>query len=211
MNHIVVFDFDGVLANSFDSLYSFNKKAFSTIGVNLTRKKYKIFFRGNVHLGFREYIKNEGEYKTYLKFRKENIDTFYSRVRLYPGTKAFLKKIDSKYKIAIASSTHQKFISELLKKNNIEDRFSIVLGTKDYSKEKMLKTIKTKLRGSPSDIIMVSDTAGDINIAQQLGFKTVGVTWGFHSPNLLSRAGSNYIVKNFDELNTTLKILVDRV
>lgn len=50
------------------------------------------------------------------------------------------------------------------------------------------------------DVIMVGDTTLDMNMARAANVRSIGVSWGYQTPEQLLQAGANVIVKNFDEL-----------
>lgn len=202
---ITIFDFDGVIADSFHELYSFNKDTFSSINVNITEEEYRKFFNTNAHLAFREFIKDKKLYNTFLKFRKDNLYNYYSKIKFFPDAVDFLKQLHKDHTLTIASSTPADFISKLLKKNKIQDLFSLVLGTREHSKENILKITSAKLNAPLNTMTMVTDTVGDLKIAKKLGIKTIAVTWGFHSSNTLKQAEPDVIVSTFNELSSSLE------
>lgn len=184
---LVIFDFDGVLADSFETFYPFMADMFGKINIPLSRKDYRELFNENVHLGFKKLIGNEDKYELFQKLRKANYDRYYkkNKPKLFSGVKGVLKQLDKNYILAIASSGKRSNIIGLLKKNNIQKHFSLVLATDEHSKENMIRIILEKYCADPKETIMITDTAGDIKIAKKLGLKTIAVGWGFHGPKIL--------------------------
>jgi len=201
---IIIFDFDGVLADSLYSFYSLIKAGMKEIGLSLTLKQYRNFFIGNVHQGFKSFINNKQKYISFMDFRKNNYDRYYYRknreVKLFPGTSSLVEKLSKKYILAIASSGRKNNIENLLDKNKIKNLFGLVLADSAFTKEGMIKEILNKFSAAPQEAIMISDTVGDVLIAKEIGLKTIAITWGFHSRKLLSSAQPDNIVKNMDKL-----------
>lgn len=197
-----VFDFDGVLADSFQPLYMLNKEAFSFIGIDLSEIDYKNLFKDNVHLGFKSFIKTREDYLKFLEFKKINFGKYYSSVKLFPEVPDFLPKI--KGNRAIVSATLGKFILLLLVKSDLEKLFGLVLGTQDHTKTESFKEMLKKFNALPGETFFVSDTSGDIRSAKSFGLRTVGVTWGFHSEEELSSSGPDKIARDFKELYSYL-------
>lgn len=205
--NLIIFDFDGVLADSFDTLYLLIRDMMVKVGIELSENSYRDLFMDNVHKGFKKIIGNTEKYKIFKKLRDINYDKYYRKYgpKLFPGASKILKKLDKNYIITVASSGKKSNIVGLLKKNKVHKHFDLILATNEHSKESMIREILKKHGNSLKTTIMITDTVGDIKIAKKLGLKTVAVTWGFHSPELLRTAGSNHIIKNFRELQRMLK------
>lgn len=54
------------------------------------------------------------------------------------------------------------------------------------------------------EALMIGDTGHDIGMGRAAGVYTIGVTWGFHTPDELREAGADEIVSSFAELNARL-------
>src|SRR3989344_1562533 len=128
---LIIFDFDGVLADSFGCLYSLIRSGMKHIGLSFTKERYQELFVGNVHQGFKDFINNDQKYLAFSEFRKANYDKYYydegKGVKLFSEAPAFIKKIGKKYILTIASSGKQENIKDLLKKGGVENSFDLIL------------------------------------------------------------------------------------
>jgi|SRR3989344_844186 len=207
--HLIILDFDGVLADSFDTFYLLIKAGMRQVGLSFRPDQYRDLFVGNVHQGFKDFINNKKKYLAFSEFRKTNYDKYYyaknSQVKLFLGTSKFLKKIGKNYTLTIASSGREDNIKNLLKESGVKDIFGLILADSNYSKDTMIREILHKFHAKPKETFMISDTIGDIKIAKKFGLKTIAITWGFHSPELLRTTEPDYIIKNFKELQHLLK------
>ncbi len=200
----IVFDFDGVLADSFDCLYSLNKRALVLVGIDLPIDKYRGFFNSNFHSALKSYIKEPASYEKVLKFRKRNFKAYYSKADLFPEVPLLIKNLATENHLAIASSTKSVFINPLLRRHRLKRYFKKVIGTLDYSKEAVLKEIISATKIKPNQTLMVTDTTGDIQIAKKMGLGTIAVTWGYQPLDLLKKAKPDMIAKTFEELEVML-------
>ena len=207
--HLIIFDFDGVLADSFDTFYLLIKAGMRQVGLSFRPDQYRDLFVGNVHQGFKDFINNKKKYLAFSEFRKTNYDKYYyaknSQVKLFLGTSKFLKKISKDYILTIASSSREDNIKNLLEQNGIKNLFDLILADSATSKAGMIKEILNKFKTTPKKTIMITDTVGDLKVAKKFGLKTIAITWGFHSPELLRTTEPDYIIKNFKELQHLLK------
>jgi len=200
---LIIFDFDGVLADSFDSFFSLTRAGMKFIGLSLTPDQYRNLFMGNVHQGLMGFINNEEKYSAYSEFRKNNYDKYY-KVRLFSGVVESLKQLQKNYILTITSSGNKTNILNLLNKNNADNLFDLILATNEYTKENMVKETIAKFKVAPKETIMITDTVGDIKIAKEFGLKTIAVTWGFHSEKMLKSSDPNFVAQSFEELQKIL-------
>src|SRR3989344_9668012 len=110
----LIFDFDGVLADSFETFYPLLRDSMAHIGFKLNPNQYRDFFIGNVHQSLKDFVNDEKRYLDMMEFRKNNYDKYYydpdNKAELFSGATEFLKKIDKKYTLAVASSGRQSNI-----------------------------------------------------------------------------------------------------
>ena len=52
----------------------------------------------------------------------------------------------------------------------------------------------------PEDTVMIGDTVFDMQMARSAQACAIGVSWGYHEPEELSRAGARCVIESFDEL-----------
>jgi len=206
---VIIFDFDGVLVDSFDAFYPLIRDGMKKIGLPFTPDQYRNLFIGNVHRGFKDFINNKNKYEIFKEFRTANYDKYYYDkklgAKLFPGALKFIKKISEKYILSVASSGKRDNIKNLLKEKGAEDLFGLILANFNYSKDTVIGEILDKFHVKPKETFMITDTVGDIEVAKKLGLKTIAVTWGFHSEELLRSAKPDHIANNFKMLYKILR------
>lgn len=175
-NRLLMFDFDGVIVDSYDAAFAAAIKQVPT----LTEERYKGFFMGNV---YREATKQTGIdtvphvddpfFQTYIPLLMKSEPT--------PGIRGALEILSKHFHCVVVSSTINSPIEEYLKKHDMMHFFELVYGA-DVHK---LKTEKIKMAmkkfGLPhSSCLFVTDTVGDIREATRVDVQSVAVSWGFH-------------------------------
>ena len=203
----IIFDFDGVLADSFEMFYSLISQSMHLAGLTISRTQYRDLFLGNVHREFKNFLKTEEKYKLFTDFRSSNYARYYARTKLFDEVVNFLQQIKENYFIAIASSGKRDAIVKLLQKNRIKHYFDLICTTDKMTKENILMGIISESGNNSRETTMVTDTVGDLVVAKKIGIKTVAVTWGFHSAKTLKSAKPDYIARNFKILHKQLEIL----
>lgn len=206
---LIIFDLDGVLADSFSCFYPLIRDGMASVGISISENQYKNLFKENIHKALENFINNSKQHLAFVKFRSEHYDQYYRThyPKLFPGTIKTLDNLKKHYFLSIASSGKIDNIQGLLKKNGIYDLFDAVLATSDHTKEKMIMKILAEFKVRPKETIMITDTTGDINIAKKVGLKTIAVSWGFHGLDLLLESKPDCIANNFRELKLSVKSL----
>ncbi|MFZ1019368.1 MAG: HAD-IA family hydrolase [Minisyncoccia bacterium] len=177
---IILFDFDGVLANTHIMCYEIHKELNPDL-------EYK-FFQSLSHGNFPElYQKAEKENKIignpnfYSKYEK-----CLSGLETSKELKETIVKLCKKYCLCIISSTASDKIVPFLKKETILEKFKIILGSDIHtSKINKIKKLLADYKISPKDAVFVTDTTGDIMEARECGVESIAVSWGLHDKEYL--------------------------
>lgn len=196
----VIFDFDGVLADSFESLYRLNAFAFHRLGLPLNEANYRDLFNGNIHKKLKLLIGDERALKKCVDIKKKHFGKFYGNVRLYPFSAILVRTLSNKFSLAIVSSTHALFIKELLEKVHLEGYFRVILGSSAESKADELRKAMSAMSSSPEETVFITDTAGDLRIGKQLGVETLAASWGFHNEENLRNVKPAHVFNNHRDL-----------
>ncbi len=208
MKSLIIFDFDGVLADSFNTFYPLLRDAMKHAGLSLTPDQYRNLFMGNVHQGIKEFTKDDKKYETAMEFRNSNYDKYYYdkrlKVKLFPEAVKFLKEVSKSYILTVASSGRENNIKNLLEESGVKELFGAILANAETSKEGMLKELLSKFNAEPKKSVLITDTVGDIKVAKKCGLKTIAVTWGFHSEEVLGSAKPDFMAKSFKEIQKIL-------
>lgn len=193
---LIVFDFDGVIVNTFDSAFAIMRDLRDG---NLTEDEYRDWFNGNV----------------YQKLDPNLVDVFFKRfapklleTEPVPGMVELIRVLKDQGKcLVIVSSTLDEPIRAYLERQGIEDCFERIYGaTTAISKTEKLRMALVDNNTEASDSVFVTDTLGDIHTATKIGMPSIAVTWGYH-PEKALREGRP---KAISETVESLKILLSK-
>lgn len=197
MTKHILFDFDGVIVDTFDLSFAVAQLSRPW----LTADEYREWFNGNVYESIAkdarepiaQYASNDSYFKEYC-VRLENVVP-------YPGMREIIADLASRHKLSIITSCYDTVIVEFLEKHGLHSFFSDVLGAQtDRSKINKMKTMLTKYQHEPQEFLFITDTVGDIREAAHVGIPAIGVTWGTHSRTALEGATPTRIVETPAEL-----------
>lgn len=196
---LIVFDFDGVIENTYEKHLEFSKKNIS----GLTREEHRKLFEGNVHTE-REKLSSR---LTGFDFRKHFVE-YRSNLKIKPEIRAELLKLSEGYTLGIITSSREKSIRSYLDQNNLTQLFSFVYGYEtEQSKTEKFELVMKKFNLTKKEIIFVADTLGDILEAKKAGIETIGIDSGFHEKSRLEKGKPLRIISRFSQVLPTVKEL----
>ncbi len=194
----IVFDFDGVLVNTYESHFQiFNKK------YNLNRELHKRLFEGNVH-----------EKRAKLEIKDSDISTFnllqknLSKRKIKKDILNVLKELKKDYLLFIVSSNKEIILKEFLYKQKLQNLFEDIFGFEtEIKKDEKFGLLLKKYKLNKNEVIFVTDTLGDILEVKKLKIKTIAVDFGFHEKERLEKGEPLAIISSFEEISEIIKKL----
>lgn len=123
----------------------------------------------------------------------------------YDGIMDLLKTLQEK-KIPLGICTNkQNFAAQIIAKKILSPiKFSEVIGDEPGKPRKPDPTraleIAKKFSVQPSEVAYFGDTAVDMNTANNAGFLSIGVTWGFRPESELKESGAKIIIHHPKEI-----------
>ena len=142
--------------------------------------------------------------KEFLEFYLKNCS---NRSYLYPNVFNTLKKLKSKFRVALCTNKKQFITEKILTDFKIEGFFDCVLGSDSKIKLKpdtdMLEYCLNECHVKPEQAIMVGDSSNDIIPAKALRMKSIYVTYGYGKIEKSTKP--DYIIDSFNEVLSILK------
>lgn len=114
------------------------------------------------------------------------------------------------YRLFVATNSHREAAVQALRKTGLESYFEKLYTRDDVGKMKprpdILLKILSELKIYPSNLIYVGDSINDFRAASAAGARFIGVSWGYHSAEEMTKAGVTQIVHSPRELLNHLGI-----
>jgi len=175
MPKLIIFDFDGVIVDSLHAAHS----VWAEAGATITVTEYTKHFEGNIHSAPKPIAT--------LDFAA-SYATKTPLLKTFPGIYEVIKTLSQHYVLTINSSSYTDMIRQVLVNHNLSSYFHSVLGADvATSKVEKIKLAIANHQTAPDQTIMITDTLGDLREANQVGLKTIAVTWGFHDLTTLQK------------------------
>jgi len=187
----IIFDFDGVIHNTYDLAYKINVGIF---GEKLTEDKYRDFFNGNI---FKNKDLKKKDNDDYFKLQNEA----FKYLKIDENIKNNLEKLHEKYALFIISSNQEEALNTYFQNNKFTHIFKEIMGAETHqSKVEKFKYLFEKYKLNMNDCVFVTDTLGDILEGNKAGIKTIAVDFGFHKRDRLEKGNPFKIVSSFDDV-----------
>jgi phosphoglycolate phosphatase len=194
----LIFDFDGVIADSLDFFYhSYNNVAKRVPVESITKQKArKLLSENSRRFVFPEanFLKKIYFFSQLISEMKENID----KIELVPGMKHTLENLFLENELYISSKNLPSVISNFLMKHGLRDYFSRIYSLGFFGKRSSFRHILK--RHNRSRVLFITDTCSDILHARKLGIKALGCSWGLDSAQRLRKAKPLKVVRNRKQL-----------
>jgi HAD superfamily hydrolase (TIGR01509 family) len=211
----VVFDFDGVLANSEPLHFRAFREVLAQERVDLTEDDYYGRYLGFDDAGAFEAIAADrgirwanGTVSTLVQLKAARMEMLERDVSvLFPGARTAVERLAAVCPLAIASGALRPEILRVLDREDLTRHFHAIVGAEDapackpapdpYLRALDLLESATGVSRSPRECVAVEDSRWGLQSAAAAGLRTVGVTHTYPADAL---AGAELVVSHLDSL-----------
>ncbi|MCA1563098.1 MAG: HAD family phosphatase [Acidobacteria bacterium] len=213
MSHAIVFDFDGVLADSEPLHLRAYQNVFESLGTTLTSEEYYTHY-----LGFddQDVFRAAGSAKGLL-FDTRQLEALIedkSRVLeglvaaggvLYPGASECIARMASAFPLGIASGSLRHEIEAVLRREGVDRYFRFIVGSGDTRQSKPAPDPyirAAELHGlPPAACVAIEDSRWGIESAKAAGMWCVGITHSYPRHEL---AAADVVIDKLAEITPGL-------
>ena len=206
MKKAVIFDLDGTLADSLESIWYCANYAIGTCGFDpIPLEKYNIFVGDGADTLIKRCLAysgdTEGEYfeKAFLQYQLFFKEHCMYHVKPYDGIPETLDALkQAGIKIAVFSNKPHERTVDVVETLFGKDYFDEILGQADDRPKKPSPNgvfyLAEKLGVEIQDIAYVGDTSTDMMTGKSAGAWTIGVPWGFRGRDELEKYKADVII-----------------
>ncbi len=202
--NLVMFDYDGVIV---DSLQVFSQSFIAACRENgllaiATEQDVLALFEHNVYESLRQRGVTAATINKILASYERRQNARLKELKLFGGMAQALQTISRENKVFIITSNLSAATETVLQAHNVNCVAEVIGAEKEKSKIAKIKKIMSGFKDLPA--FYVGDTQGDMIEGRAAGAHTIGVTWGWHSPEQLQSGNAEYLVHTPQELVTLL-------
>lgn len=218
----VIFDFDGVILDSFKDQFSWFSKICSILNkpFGYSIEGFKDVYREPVYPDMYSFLGFDWDKEKDIIWKEYNLHKSNSHIELFEGVEQVIRSLGM-YNLAIASSNTHNAISKQLKIHGLEDCFKVIVGKEDLpvvNNEPLLKPNPAciaialdKLGYSPENAVYIGDQPSDIIAAKRVAevkgraVMSIAVAYGYSPKERLTACSPDYVVDSPKSLLELLK------
>lgn len=209
----VVFDFDGVLADTERLHLVALRDTLATRGWTLTDEDYFTHYLGYDDRGcLTEFARRQGvslngeTLHSLLSDKEERYATLFARGEvLYPTARACIERLAEVFPLAIASGSLRGEIETILDANDLLSFFSVIVGADDVKEGKPAPESYVRavdlLGVAGAEAVAIEDSPWGLQSARGAGLRTIGITTSYAAPALTD---AMHVVTSLDDITPAL-------
>ena len=207
MSKTIIFDFDGTIADTLDSVVKIVNDHAEHFGYKKVTKKDIPYLQGKKpreilsYLGISIFKLPLWIKKIHSEINKE-ITIMTPTVNISP----LLSELhhDEHFQIGILTSNTQENVKQFLDKNELDFFDFIRTGKSVFGKSHLINKIIKQRHVNKNDVFCVCDEVRDIEAARKSGIKSIAVTWGYNTKDALIKENPDFLVNSPDELRNII-------
>lgn len=211
MNKCAIFDLDGTLLNTIETISFYANSALKEYGFKeIPTERYKYLVGNGARILVERMLE---ETNNLTKENFDNVYTLYNNLynadvqyltEIYAGIPELLKGLkENNFKLAVLSNKPNEAAIEAVK-FYFSDSFDIIYGAFEDLPKKPDPTILNKLLSEldcdVENSIYIGDTGVDMKTGKAGNLLTIGVLWGFRKKDELIENGADVIVSKPEEI-----------
>lgn len=198
----IIFDLDGTLIDSFDSIRESLHHVCGLFGVRpLPDSEVKAMIGPPIGNSFKRIFGAERAEEALAAFRKKYEQLYLKRTRLVEGAAETLKVLREKgYRLGLSSNKRGLYVRRLVAHFGLDGLFVRILGADDGFLSKpeteSLMAILDAMGLPPEEVLLVGDSPLDIEAGRRAGLTVWAVTTGYSSPESLKEARPDRMIES---------------
>jgi HAD superfamily hydrolase (TIGR01549 family) len=202
MTKVIIFDFDGTLADTIDILLSITNRLSAEFGFKSATKEELAQLS---NLNSWQILQYSGisifKFPLLIRRLKAELHSEILHIQLFPGIKEVLLELKKRgFQLGIITSNSRENVLAALTKNGLPDTFTFIYSGSTFGKHKVINKWLRIENINPEKVVYVGDEVRDIDAAKKTGIKVIAVGWGFNSPQALAAQNPNFLIERPQEL-----------
>jgi len=206
---LAVFDLDGTLLQSRDTIWFASVKTFEHLGMKVDFPLHELEKRIGAHFQdiFDELGISVPDIEEFIEIYKGYYMQYMDKTVYYPGAKETVRALrDQGIKTAILTTKAQSQVTRIMEYLGDSDLFEVIMGRRPGMKIKPdaepLVYIANELNVPLSETVMIGDSEFDINCGKNAGAATIAVSYGYRSIEIIKDAAPDYICDTAPQILT---------
>ena len=200
---LILFDFDGVLADTLADMLQFGQQGCNELGLNrivtqddLNSLEVMSIATFGQQLGVPSHLL-DGFVRRFL----ERFSEKKAPPAIFKGLDEVVTKLSAKNIIGIITGNSSQNVNLFLTEHGLDGHIRAIYGVDSPgSKAEKISFAQNRFAADGETVFMVGDSLSDIRAAREAGVKSIAVSWGHQSVDTLLRARPDALVHSPEEL-----------
>jgi len=202
MTKVIIFDFDGTLADTIDILLSITNRLSAEFGFKSATKE-EIAQLSNLNSW--QILQYSGisifKFPLLIRRLKAELHSEVPHIQLFPGIKEVLLELKKRgFQLGIITSNSRENVLGALERNGLQDTFTFIYSGSTFGKHKVINKWLRIENIHTEKVVYVGDEIRDIDAAKKTGIKVIAVGWGFNSQEALAAKDPDFLIERPYEL-----------
>jgi HAD superfamily hydrolase (TIGR01509 family) len=202
MTKVIIFDFDGTLADTIDILLSITNRLSAEFGFKSATKEELAQLS---NLNSWQLLQYSGisifKFPLLIRMLKAELRREIPNIQLFPEIKEVLLELKKLgFQLGIITSNSRENVLASLERNGLQDIFTFIYSGSTFGKHKVINRWLKRENINAKEVVYVGDEIRDIEAARKTGIKVIAVAWGFNSQEALAAHNPDFLIKRPQEL-----------
>ena len=209
---LVIFDCDGTLIDSQHAIVDSMSLAFSAHGLAVPPRAdvlsvvglslpeaLQVLAPGESEVVLRQLVAAYRDGTATIRELKKHAEVLYEGVAATVGALAACPETV----LGIATGKSKRGVARLLAQEGWQGAFLTIQTADDHPSKphpSMIRQAMADAGTSAHETVMIGDTTFDMEMARTAGVGALGVSWGYHTPDRLTRAGAHAVIESGAQL-----------
>jgi phosphoglycolate phosphatase len=193
---IVMFDFDGVIADSWCAQKSAFVETLRSHGLH--EFATSATFRDLLDANWFEALRGAGVPEEVVLEIEQGFGDGPTP-ELFPGMAEVIERLAEAHPVVVITSSATADVERILRERRVRGVAEVIGGDVEPSKTRKIRCVRRRF-GESREAWYVGDTTGDVIEAREAGAATVGAGWGWHGEERLLRAGPDRMARRPSDL-----------
>jgi phosphoglycolate phosphatase len=193
---IVMFDFDGVIADSWCAQKGAFVDALRSCGLHEIATSAT--FRDLLDANWFEALLEAGVPEEVVLEIEQGFGAGPTP-ELFPGMAEVIERLAEAHPVVVITSSDTSDVERILQERQVRGVVEVIGGDVEPSKTRKIRSVRRRF-GEHREAWYVCDTTGDVAEAKAAGACTVGASWGWHGEERLLLAGPDRMARRPSDL-----------
>jgi phosphoglycolate phosphatase len=190
MKDLIIFDYDGVIVNSFSTVHQSYIAVCKKVGVGCPEdlEEFRKVFGKNSSEAYRNLGIDPEHPGLHEMYREERLK---KEPELFEGITEVIEELSEKYKLVVISTAIPEELKRTLGKYDLLKYFSKIIGTRingvRYAKDRFIEEVVTEFGVKKNNVILIGDREVDFEDGTKTGLKKIILVeygWGYNKDNV---------------------------